>query len=282
QLGARGVDVGLDARDAAVGLLQLLHAGRQLAFGARGPVQGLVVVGPVPLGHLGLLGQVAALDLGDAGVVLLVPPRQLGAAAVLGRLQLRDAPGLLLGDVPLPPLFGGLRLLFVALPHPHDLGAVIALFLLGQRLVGLPLGGQLGGVLVAQRLDGLLVITPQARDLAGQPLGGLRLFLGHAPLQGLDLGPVGGLDAGHLGFARPLRAGQRLAVLVGEPGDLVPVRLGQLGQARLHLAPQPLGLGARPLLVLNIAALERVDLFVGLAQLAVRVVQAGLELLLAL
>ena len=144
-------------------LVDLLHAGRQLALGARRPAERLVVVAAVLLAELGLLGQVAPLDLGDALVVLLVARLQLRAAPPLGGVQLGDAPLLVLDDVALPALLGRGQLLLVAAPHAQDLVAVVALLGLGERLVGLALRGELQPLLFLAGGDRLLVLAPQAR-----------------------------------------------------------------------------------------------------------------------
>src|SRR5205085_4740235 len=100
---------------------------------------------------VGLLREVTALELGDARVVLLVASLQLGPTPVLGRLQLGDTTSLLLRDVALSPLLRGSQLFFLPAPHGQDLVPVIALLLLGHRLVGLPLRRQLHRLLVARR-----------------------------------------------------------------------------------------------------------------------------------
>ena len=108
---------------------------------------------------------------------------------------------------------------------------MVALLLLGLRLVRLPLGGQLHRLLVAGRRDRLLVLLAQLGDLVREPLARLRVLLGQPPLQRLDLALVRRLDARQLRLPRPLGRGHRLAVLVGELGRLGPVRLLQLGAA---------------------------------------------------
>ena len=172
---------------------------------------------------------------------------QLGAAPGLGRLQLGDPPRLLLGDVALPALFGGQRLLFVAAPHPQDLVAVVALLLLGQRLVRLALRRELHRLLVARGGDRLLVLLAELGHLVRQPLARLRLLLGEAPLQRLDLAPVRGVETRQLRLcAAPFRGGHRLTMLVGQTGRLGAVGLFLLAEPGLHLAAQPIGLARAP------------------------------------
>src|SRR5206468_8183748 len=125
-------------------------------------------------------------------VVLFVAGRKLAAPPVFGGFQLGDAARLLLRDVALPALFGGQRLFLVPAPHAQDLVAVVALFLLGLRVVRLSLGRQLRLMLIAQRRDGLLVLLAHPRHLGREPVGGLRLLVGEPALQAIDLGPVGG------------------------------------------------------------------------------------------
>src|SRR4029079_18839265 len=79
QLDAGGVEVRLLARQPPVGLLDLLHARRQLALGARRAAQRLVVLGAVLLRQFSLLGEAPAFDVGYARVVLLVARLQLAA-----------------------------------------------------------------------------------------------------------------------------------------------------------------------------------------------------------
>ena len=231
------------------------------------------------LGELRLLGEVTALDVRDAPVVLLVAPLQLGAAAGLGRLQLRHPARLLLRDVALPALLGGRQLLFLAAPHGEDLVAMVALLLLGERLA---LGRELHRLLLARRRDRLLVLPSNLADLRGQPLAARCLLLGDAPLQPVDLRAVGGLDASQLGLSGALPRGDGLAVLVIQLGHLGAVGLLRLGQPRLAVGAQTLVLAARAGVLLRHALLEPVDLLAGLAQLHVRVVEAHLEGLLPL
>src|SRR3569623_1108932 len=70
--------------------------------------------------------------------------------------------------------------------------------------------------------------------------------------------------------------------LVGGGGQAGAVRLLHVGDLRLQLGADLLALGARPLRLLQAALAHRLDLVLPLAQLLVRVVQAGLQPLLAL
>src|SRR4029077_10549891 len=183
---------------------------------------------------------------------------------------------------PLAPFLGRGQLLLLPPPHRQDLVAVVALLLLGERLVSLALGGELHRLLLARRRDRLLVLLAQLADLGRQPLACRRLLLRPPTLQGLDLPPVREVGPSLLGLPGRLRGGHLLPVLVVEAGHLGAVPLLELRDPGLELGARPLRLHPPPDLLLHHALLEAIDLVVRLAQLHVSVVDAGFEGLLAL
>ena len=133
----------------------------------------------------------------------------------------------------------------------------MALFLgLDGGLVGLPLGGDLQGLLLAGRDHGLFVFLASLRDLALPAVLGGVAFVGQAPGVSFELGRVRGFEPRQLAVELVLEVLFGLDPLVRQAGGLVPVAFLGFGEAAFEIDAELFQLVASAFLTLGDALLE--------------------------